>query len=101
MMIFCMFSMSAVIATMVNNGAAAVVLAPVAVTIAEETPGLEINTAFLAVAFGASCAFVLPFGNQCALMVMGPGGYQAKDYMRAGVGITILMAIMTVLLLSL
>ncbi len=100
MMIFCMFSLSAVIATMVNNGAAAVVLAPVAVTIAEETPGLEINTAFLAVAFGASCAFVLPFGNQCALMVMGPGGYQAKDYLRAGVGITILMAIMTVLLLS-
>jgi len=100
MLLFCLFALSALIATMVNNGAAAVVLAPVAATIATEA-GIPMNKTFLAGAFGASCAFVLPFGNQCALMVMGPGGYRAKDYVRAGVGITILMTIVTIGMLHL
>ena len=100
-LLLCLFVMSAVMAVTVNNGAAAVVLAPVAATIADQTKGLAMNTTFLAVAFGASCAFLLPFGNQCNLMVMGPGGYKASDYLRAGAGITILMTIATVGLLML
>jgi di/tricarboxylate transporter len=97
--LFALFALSAILAVLVNNGAAAVVLAPVA-ALAAEALEIPINTTFLAVAFGASCAFVLPFGNQCCLMVMGPGGYSAKDYLRAGIGISILMAIATVALLT-
>jgi di/tricarboxylate transporter len=95
----CLFLASSVIAVLVNNGAAAVVLAPVA-ALAAKALNVPVNTTFLAVAIGASCAFTLPFGNQCCLMVMGPGGYSPKDYLRAGTGISILMTATTVILLT-
>ncbi|MHC4958952.1 MAG: SLC13 family permease [Planctomycetota bacterium] len=100
MILFCLFTLSSILAVMVNNGAAAVVLAPIAALAAEEM-GFTINVAFLAVAIGASCAFVLPFGNQCCLMVMGPGGYSTRDYVKAGIGITIVMTVSTIALLML
>jgi len=99
MILLCLFLLSSVIAVLVNNGAAAIVLAPVAV-LAADALKIPINTTYLAVAIGASCAFVLPFGNQCCLMVMGPGGYSAKDYLRAGIGLSILMTVTTVFLLT-
>jgi di/tricarboxylate transporter len=100
MILFCLFSLSAVIAVMVNNGAAAVVLAPIAWKAAADM-GIALNVTYLAVAIGASCAFVLPFGNQCCLMVMGPGGYTARDYLKAGIGITVVMTVSTIALLML
>jgi di/tricarboxylate transporter len=99
MILLSLFLLSSVIAVLVNNGAAAIVLAPVAV-LAADALTIPINTTYLAVAIGASCAFVLPFGNQCCLMVMGPGGYSAKDYLRAGIGLSILMTVTTVFLLT-
>jgi hypothetical protein len=39
----------------------------------------------LAVAFGGSNAFTCPMGHQVNLMVMGPGGYKYRDYLRFGV----------------
>ena len=97
--LFCLFALSALIAVTCNNGAAAVILAPIAAKVASAS-GIDVSTAFLAVAYGASCAFVLPFGNQCNLMVMGPGGYTPKDYWRAGAGLTVLVTVATVLLLA-
>jgi di/tricarboxylate transporter len=99
LILLCLFLLSSVIAVLVNNAAAAVVLAPVAALSANALQ-IPINTTYLAVAIGASCAFTLPFGNQCCLMVMGPGGYSARDYLRAGVGISILMTATTVFLLT-
>jgi di/tricarboxylate transporter len=94
-----LFLLASALCLTCNNGAAAVILAPVAWK-AAHAAGIEPAKAFLAVAFGASCAFLLPFGNQCNLMVMGPGGYRTRDYLRAGGGLTLLMATTTVILLS-
>ena len=82
-----------------NNGASAVILAPVAAQVAT-SGGVDLHDAFLAVAFGATCVFMLPFGNQCNLMIMGPGGYRTLDFLRAGAGLTIIMAVTTVILLT-
>lgn len=88
-----------------NNGAAAVILAPVAFRLVD--PGnplaldMDMSKVFLAVAFGASCVYMLPFGNQCNLMVMGPGGYTPKHFLKAGAVLTVLMAAVTVTLLTL
>jgi di/tricarboxylate transporter len=66
-----------------NNAATAVVMAPISVGIAQ---GLGSNPdAFLmAVAIGASCAFLTPIGHQCNTLVLGPGGYRFSDYWRVG-----------------
>jgi len=94
-----LFLLSAVLSTTSNNAAAAVILAPVAFS-AAQTSGVEVGKAFLAVAYGASCAFVLPFAHQCNLMVMGPGGYTTKDFAKVGIGLSIVMAISSVTLLT-
>jgi di/tricarboxylate transporter len=95
-----LFAISALLSTTSNNAAAAVILAPVAYAAAESS-GVDVSKAFLAVAYGASCAFILPFAHQCNLMVMGPGGYQTKDFVKVGAGLSIVMAATAVILLSL
>ena len=95
-----LFAVSALLSTTSNNAAAAVILSPVAYAAAESS-GVEVGMAFLAVAYGASCAFVLPFAHQCNLMVMGPGGYETKDFAKVGAGLSIVMAVTAVVLLSL
>ena len=95
-----LFAVSALLSTTSNNAAAAVILSPVAYAAAESS-GVDVGMAFLAVAYGASCAFVLPFAHQCNLMVMGPGGYETKDFAKVGAGLSIVMAATAVILLSL
>ena len=95
-----LFAISAVLSTTSNNAAAAVILSPVAYA-AAQTSGVDVGMAFLAVAYGASCAFVLPFAHQCNLMVMGPGGYQTSDFVKVGIGLSIVMAITAIVLLAL
>ncbi len=68
----------------VNNAAAAVMMCPIAIGVAT---GLNASPDpfLLAVAIGASCAFLTPIGHQSNLLVMGPGGYRFGDYWRLGI----------------
>jgi di/tricarboxylate transporter len=47
---------------------------------------LDVNAdAFLmAVAIGASCAFLTPIGHQNNTLILGPGGFRFGDYWRLG-----------------
>ena len=78
-----------------NNAATAVVMAPVAIGIAGGL-GLEPDPFLMAVAIGASCAFLTPIGHQNNLLVMGPGGYQFGDYWRLGLPLEILIVAIAV-----
>jgi di/tricarboxylate transporter len=95
-----LFAISALLSTTSNNAAAAVILSPVAYAAAESS-GVDVGMAFLAVAYGASCAFVLPFAHQCNLMVMRSGGYKTKDFVKVGTGLSIVMAATAVCFLAL
>ncbi len=95
-----LFAISALLSTTSNNAAAAVILSPVAYAAAESS-GVDVGMAFLAVAYGASCAFILPFAHQCNLMIMVPGGYQTKDFVKVGTGLSIVMAATAIVLLAL
>jgi di/tricarboxylate transporter len=50
----------------------------------------------MAVAVGASCAFLTPIGHQCNTLVMGPGGYKFSDYWRMGLPLEIIITIISV-----
>ncbi|NQV61622.1 MAG: sodium-coupled transporter, partial [Alphaproteobacteria bacterium] len=78
-----------------NNAATAVVMAPISVGIAQ---GLDSSPdAFLmAVAIGASCAFLTPIGHQCNTLVLGPGGYRFSDYWRVGLPLEALIVAVSV-----
>lgn len=66
-----------------NNAATAAVMAPVAAGLARAL-GQPADPFLLAIAIGASCAFILPIGHQNNLLVMGPGGYRFGDFWRVG-----------------
>ncbi len=73
-----------------NNAATAVVMAPFSVAVAHNL-GFNADPFLMAVAIGASCAFLTPIGHQNNLLVMGPGGYRFGDYWRMGLPLEILI----------
>ncbi len=66
-----------------NNAATAAVMAPIAIGIAA-TLGVGADGFLMAVAIGASCAFLTPIGHQNNTLILGPGGFQFGDYWRLG-----------------
>jgi di/tricarboxylate transporter len=50
----------------------------------------------MAVAVGASCAFLTPIGHQNNALIMGPGGYKFSDYWRLGLPLEIVVLITAV-----
>jgi len=83
---------------LVNNAASAVLMAPIAIGIAVDL-GASIDPFLMAVAIGASCAFLTPIGNQSNTLVMGLGGYLFTDYWRMGLVLEIIIVIVSVPLL--
>ncbi len=73
-----------------NNAATAVVMAPIGVGIAERLDASP-DPFLMAVAVGASCAFLTPIGHQNNALIMGPGGYRFWDYWRMGLPLEILI----------
>ena len=73
-----------------NNVATALIAAPIGVEIANR---LNANPdAFLmAVAVGASCAFLTPIGHKNNTIIMGPGGYKFGDYWRMGLPLEVIV----------
>lgn len=74
----------------INNAATAVMMAPVAAGLAKGI-GANPDPFLMAVAIGASCAFLTPIGHQNNTLVMGPGGYRFWDYWRMGLPLELLI----------
>ena len=82
----------------INNAATALVMAPIGVAISTSL-GVSSDAFLMAVAVGASCAFLTPIGHQSNTLVMGPGGYHFGDYWRMGLPLEILIIAIAVPLL--
>jgi len=85
---------------LVNNAAAAVLMAPIAIGIASFM-NVSIDPFLMAVVVGASSAFLTPIGHQSNAMVMGPGGYHFGDYWRMGLPLEIVVATVSIPLIVL
>lgn len=75
----------------ITNNAAAVLMFPIAVAVAEQL-GVSVLPFAVVVMFAASASFITPLGYQTNLMVYGPGRYRFTDYMRVGIPLNILVA---------
>ena len=99
------FSLAAVLAMLlvvtlllsnvINNAAAAIVVAPVALSLATSL-NVPTDAVLMAVAIGASSAFMTPIGHQSNALVMEPGGYQFGDYWRLGLPLSIIVTLVAV-----
>ena len=83
------------ISDLINNAATAVIMAPLAMQVAVEM-NHPIEPFLMAVAVGASCAFLSPIGHQCNTLVMGPGNYRFSDYWRLGLPLEILIVLISI-----
>lgn len=77
------------------NKASAVLMAPIAINIANNL-GVSADPLLMAVAIGATCAFLTPLGHQCNTLVMGPGGYQFTDYWKLGLPLSIIVTLIAI-----
>ncbi|MGE0701289.1 MAG: SLC13 family permease, partial [Hyphomicrobiaceae bacterium] len=80
---------------MLNNAATVLLMGPIAAGYAKKT-GLAVDPFLMAVAIGASCDFLTPFGHQSNTLVYGPGGYRFGDYARLGAPLTLIVILVSV-----
>jgi len=78
-----------------NNAATTVVAAPIAYGVAQIL-GVNPDPFLMAVAIGASCAFLTPIGHQNNTLILGPGGYHFSDYWRMGLPLEIIIVAVSV-----
>jgi len=83
------------VSDLINNAATAVIMAPLSMTLANQL-NHPVEPFLMAVAVGASCAFLSPIGHQCNTLVMGPGNYKFGDYWRLGLPLEILITIVSI-----
>jgi len=88
------------LSNVVNNAAAAVLMAPIAISLAAGM-SVSADSMLMGVAIGASCAFLTPVGHQSNALVMAPGGYRFSDYWRMGLPLSILVVVAAVPLIML
>lgn len=83
-----------------NNAATAAVMCPIAISTATQL-GVSPDSFLMAVAIGASCAFLTPIGHQNNTLILGPGGFGFGDYWRLGLPMEILVIIISIPMLLL
>jgi di/tricarboxylate transporter len=85
-----LFILAALSAQFMPNPAVAVILSPIALNTATDL-GISPYPLLMTVAVSASAAFLSPVGHPANILIMGPGGYRYKDYVKVGLPLTLLI----------
>ncbi|MCG5509694.1 SLC13 family permease [Ectothiorhodospira lacustris] len=83
---------------LMNNAATAAVMCPIAIGTAAAL-GVSPDSFLMAVAIGASCAFLTPIGHQNNTLILGPGGFRFSDYWKLGLPLEIIVVAVSIPLL--
>lgn len=79
----------------ITSNATAALLFPVAISTAAAT-GLGFHPFAITLAIAAAASFATPISYQTNLMVYGPGGYKFKDYLKIGIPLQIVTAVIAI-----
>ena len=86
--------------TVLSNTACAVLMAPISLTLAK-TIGANPHAILMAVAVAASCSFLTPLGTPPNMLVWKPGNYRFMDYLKVGVGLSVVCLMVGVFIIPL
>ena len=78
-----------ILSLLVGGQTSAIIMAPVAIE-AATLSGADPRAMAMGVAIGCSLAFLSPLGHPANMLVMGPGGYTFRDYVRLGAPLSLL-----------
>jgi di/tricarboxylate transporter len=90
--------LTVLLSQIMHGAAVAAVMVPVGISAAMQV-GMDARAMTMGIALATSIAFITPFGHPVNILVMGPGGYQLRDYARVGLPLTILIVLVVVTLL--
>ena len=93
-----LFAITTLVTSFMSNGATAVLLSPIAISLAEQM-GIDPRQLLLTVMFAASTCYLTPLGYQTNIMIYGPGNYQFKDFMKVGGVLTAITMILVTFLI--
>lgn len=95
-----LFLLSSALTQFMSNTASAALLCPIGISIAK---GISVSphSVIMAICIAASCAFATPVGTPPNTLVLGAGNYRFMDYVKAGLPLVILEAILCVILIPL
>lgn len=95
-----LFILTTLLTQAMNGAAVATIMAPIAIQTAQNL-GLDPRSLAMGVALATSMAFITPLGHAVNILVMGPGGYNFRDYVRVGLPLTLLLAVVIIFLFPL
>lgn len=95
-----LYILTVILSELLSNNATAALMGSLAVATAAQQ-GINPRPLLIAVAIAASCAFATPIGYQTNLMVLNPGGYRFKDYVKVGLPLNIICAIIAIIVIPL
>lgn len=93
-----MFILASLSSQIMPNAAVAVLLAPIALNTAADL-GISPYPLMMTVAISSSAAFLSPVAHASNVLVLGPGGYRLRDYLKVGIPLTLVVMVVTLLVL--
>lgn len=88
------FGVAALLTQILSDGATLALLAPVAIAVAEGL-ALPAQPFVVVTAIGAVASFLTPIGHHGNLLILGPGRYTFGDFLRVGLPLTLLIALIS------
>lgn len=92
------FLLACVMTNFMSNTATTALLVPISISIATGM-GADPRAVVMATVIAGSCAYATPIGMPANTMVLGPGGYAFKDYVRAGLPLILVSTVVSLVLL--
>ena len=89
-----MFGVAALLTQVMSDAATTALLGPVAIALAQSF-GLPPTPFVVCTALGAVVAFLTPIGHHGNLLILGPGQYRFGDFLRIGLPLTVLIALVS------
>lgn len=93
-----LYIVTALATTIIPTAALVVMMAPIVIKSCADL-GVSPQTGMMAIAMAASASFTSPISHPANILVMGPGGYRFKDYLRLGIPLAIVVFITVFLIL--
>ena len=93
LIVWALYLLTSVLTEMVSNNAVAVVITPLAISIAAQL-GIDARPLVVAVMVAASASFATPIGYQTNMLVYGAGGYRFTDFLKVGIPLNLSIGVL-------